>query len=386
MYANFVVEYLLESGHDVTFFTASNHARLDVFPNHSDFEIVQLAPLNVNDEAGGYLGTIQDQWTRVRQFQTGMSIARNDQLDLVHFLTVDWFPLPIWLSTLLGTESPPIVGTLHRDYRATDKLQPKERLLPRLKREMKRTFDRGNRRALASCLEAGPIDRLLVHAPSMRERLLSTLDLPGNAVRTVAAPTPKPDEVLETGEARPRLDLPTDDLILLFFGTLGYPKGPDILGRALRSVERDVTVVYAGSEGTFGREDVERWRLESPANVRVLSRLEFVPEVEVYPYFSAADFLLLPYRRRYGISGPLRRACMVQTPVIGSDSTDVGDIIAENGLGTTFEYGNSRALAETIDAVDPPEPFSEALARYCEQITAQKAGESFEDIYRDILY
>jgi glycosyltransferase involved in cell wall biosynthesis len=219
----------------------------------------------------------------------------------------------------------------------------------------------------------------------MRERLLSTMGLTENAVRTVPAPTPEPAGEISTGVARDRLNLPADDAIFLFFGTLGYAKGPDLLGRALRTVDRDVTVVYAGSEGTFGGADIERWRSESPSNVRVVSRLGFVPEADVYPYFTAADVLVLPYRRRYGISGPLRRACMVQTPVIGSANTDVGEIITANGLGATFEYGSPKALAETIDSIVPSETFSEQIASYSEQITTEKAGETVEEIYTSLV-
>jgi glycosyltransferase involved in cell wall biosynthesis len=385
VYASLIVDFLLDSGHEVTFFTASNHARLDIFPNHPSLEIVQLQPLNVNADDGGYLGTVQDQWIRFQQFREGMVIARTESLDVVHFLTVDWFRSPIRVATYLDSQELPIVATLHRDYWATADEYPAETQKQRVKRGIKRTLDRANRKALASCLTDGTIDQVLVHAASIRERLQSTLDLPPEAVRTVPAPTPEPDEELSSADAKQRLDLPMEDPVFLLFGALGYEKGPDILGEALRFVERETTVVFAGSESTFGSDDVDQWREASPDNVRVMSRLDYIPEEDVYPYFSAADVLVLPYRRRYGISGPLRRAVIVGTPAIGSEDTDIGSIIADNGLGETFEYANSKSLARTIDAIEPTDTFSERATGYRERIKTDHVGEELERIYTSLV-
>lgn len=387
VYASLIAKSLLEAGHNVTFFTSSNHARMGVFPDHRNFDVFRLHPLNVNNRGGGYLGTLKDQWTRFRQFRRGMDIAQQRDIDIVHFLAIDWFRLPVRAATYISSGIVPIVATLHRDYWATPDQQLTDNVTRQIKRVMKRSLDQGNRKALESSINDRSIDKLLVHAPAIQNRIQSSMNIPPNVVSAISAPTPEPKEDLSTEVAKRQLDLPTDDPVILFFGALGYEKGPDILGKALRSIETSATVVFAGSESEFRANDVARWKKEAPKHAQVVERIEYVPEKKVYTYFAAADFLVLPYRRRYGISGPLRRACMVKTPVIGSDETDIGSIIDDNGLGTTFEYGNPEALAEAIDAVirnDIPVSIKR-IEEYSERIRPERVGRELEETYRKLV-
>jgi len=385
-YASLIARYLLDEGHSVTLFTASNHARLDDFPNHPAFDVVELRSLSVNSGEENYLGTVSDQWRRMGQFNQGLTVAQGRDIDIIHLLTFDWFQVPIRVSTLVDVDAPPLVATLHRDYRVTDDHKPGNRFADRMKRLLKSGFDRANRAAMKSCLDEGTIAKLVVHPPTMHTRLKSSLGIAPERVITLPAPTPEPDGDLSPREAKRRLNLPTDMPILLFFGALAYAKGPDVFAAALQQVDGPVSAVFAGGADYFDADNLADWVRGAPDMVDVVARTEYIPEAEVYSYFAAADVLVLPYRRRYGTSGNLRRAGMVGTPIVGSAGTDIGGIIEANNVGTTFERGNPAALATAIESVldDKVVVDEAALDRYAETVHWQSVGERYEALYRDL--
>jgi len=167
-------------------------------------------------------------------------------------------------------------------------------------------------------------------------------------VVTIPAPTPEISVDISQSEAREYLNLPQDRTVFLFFGGLRYEKGPDVLANALREVDREITVVYAGSEVDFSQSDVDRWSRQTPECVEIDDRLRFIPEDDVDYYFVGSDAVVLPYRRKRGISGPLRRAAMSSAPIIGNSNSDIGDIIESEGIGRTFneESDLTRILAD----------------------------------------
>ncbi|WP_302081604.1 glycosyltransferase family 4 protein [Salinibaculum rarum] len=386
-YASLTARYLLDSGHSVTFFTSSNHARLDDLPTHPAFDVVELRPLSVNSDEGSYLGTVGDQWRRLDQFRRGMAVAHERDIDIVHLLTLDWFQVPTRVGTFAGIDTPPLVATLHRDYRVTDDHESGTQVTDRAKRLLKSGFDWGNRAAMKSCLDDGTITKLVVHPPTMRDRLRSSMGVAPERITSIPAPTPEPESDLSPREARRQLNLPTDTPILLFFGALAYAKGPDVLAAALREVDVPVAAVFAGGPDYFDGDDVADWARGTPETVEFVARTEYVPEADVYPYFAAADVAVLPYRRRYGTSGNLRRAGMVGTPVIGSAGTDVGGIIDAHGIGVTFERGDPTALAITIESVlgGKESVTNEALNTYAETVHWQSVGERYETLYRNLF-
>lgn len=353
-YVSLLVRSFVTEGHEVTFVTDERHERLDDLPDFGAFSVELLRLPEPPDELSSLGSSLREQYIRTRRLRQIFETTNDAAVDLVHFLYFDRTQIPLYAASTLGfSPSVPVFGTLHHDMFTGD-------------------FETGDQSfvqravafSLSKTLESGALSRVFVHAESMRERILRVApSIASGDVATVPAPTPDPIDVSQR-EARRRLDLPVDPHpMLLFFGQFREEKGPDLLARALRETESSITVVYAGSLSEFSCDDFSSWKRHADDKVSFIDRVGFVPEDEVDLYFTAADALVLPYRRRRGISGPLRRAAVVGTPSIGPRDTDVGEIIARHGLGTTFEYRSVSSLRDALRSVEarhewtPPREF-----------------------------
>ena len=375
-YVVYLARYFTEQGHEVTFVTDEDHPRLDELPE-SEYLHVRTAsvPKFGGDPGSNLAASIHEQWMRVRQLRRVFQITTEAEIDVVHLLYFDRTQVPLRVaSTLIREPLPQIVTTLHRDmFTKTEHVRGAKRLTQAV-----------TRGALYSVLSDGTVEYLTVHADSIRDRIIDRIEAATrDNTKTIPAPTPDLNADVSQTEAREALDLQTDAPILLFFGELRYEKGPDLLGKAIRGIEQPVTVVFAGSEADFSQRDVDEWKRETAAAVTVIDRIEFVPEAEVDYYFIAADALVLPYRRRRGISGPLRRACMANTHIIGNGGSDIGALIEENGLGHTFTHGSVSSLRETIVEflVDSSQYPTDDVVRYAKEQHWRNTGRTLKILY-----
>ena len=379
-YVVYLSRYFTEKGHEVTFITDENHPRLDELPDSENLHVRTARFSRTERDPGlGLAASLHEQWVRVRQLRRIFRLADETDVDVLHFLYFDRTQVPLWIaSTLTRVPLPPIVTTLHRDmFTDTEKSGGAKRLT-----------QEATRYSLDSTLSNGTVGYLTVHAYSIRDRIIdcvgaATLD----NTRTVPAPTPELNVSASQTEARETLGLPADTPLLLFFGGLRYEKGPDLLGKALQELEQPVTVVFAGPEADFTRRHVDEWKEETEEPVTVIGRIGFVPEEKVEYYFVAADALVLPYRRSRGISGPLRRACMANTPIIGNDRSDIGALIEVNRLGQTFAHGSVQSLRETIIEflANPSRYPTYDLVQYANEQHWKNTGRTLEILYRNII-
>ncbi|NLV08366.1 glycosyltransferase [Halomicrobium mukohataei] len=202
--------------------------------------------------------------------------------------------------------------------------------------------------ALAASLNK-PLDHLFVHA----ETAMEYVDRVSDGTPTTVIPDPlevwEADDV-DRARLRSELDIPTDGLMFLFFGETRYEKGPDVLLEAVKQYHGPpCTIVFAGPPDHVTAGDLER--AEVPSNVNLHERLEFVPEADVRSYFLAADAVVLPYRREFGVyrtSGVFQKACAAGRPLIVSDFGELKRRVREYDLGTTFPLGDADALAGTL--------------------------------------
>jgi len=340
-YVVYLSSHFLDEGHDVAFITDEANPRLEELPdsNHLNVRTVKF-PRWPDNFGEGLFESIREQHTRVKQLGEIFQIAENLDTDILHLLYFDGTQVPLWLASRNWNENlPPIVGTLHRDAF----LDNSERTLPKVATQAVTRF------ALNATLRDGTLDVLTIHANSIRDRIIGAIPAATREnVVTIPAPTPEISVDISQSEAREYLNLPQDRTVFLFFGGLRYEKGPDVLANALREVDREITVVYAGSEVDFSQSDVDRWSRQTPECVEIDDRLRFIPEDDVDYYFVGSDAVVLPYRRKRGISGPLRRAAMSSAPIIGNSNSDIGDIIESEGIGRTFneESDLTRILAD----------------------------------------
>jgi len=190
-------------------------------------------------------------------------------------------------------------------------------------------------------------------------------------------------------EAKKQLELSKSDVLLLFFGGLRYSKGPDLLAKAMLQLDtsKRVSLVFAGQERYLSLTDIQKFNTNTSDNIDIHGHTKYIPESEVDLYFVAADALVLPYRRAKGISGPLRRACMAETHIIGSNNSDIGNIINEYKLGQTFKTGSHTSLANTISSFvrseeDYPLP---GVSTYAELCHWKSSGQELRSIYNEVL-
>ena len=90
-----------------------------------------------------------------------------------------------------------------------------------------------------------------------------------------------------------------------------------------------------------------RLRLKSACTV--ISDFRFIPDEDIKKYLSAADIVVLPYRRSYmGPSGILQLAAAAGKPVVASDVHELGCIVRREGIGLVCEPESPHVLAETL--------------------------------------
>ena len=87
--------------------------------------------------------------------------------------------------------------------------------------------------------------------------------------------------------------------------------------------------------------------------------IKFISHSDVSYYYSAADIVILPYRKIYQ-SGVLMMSLSYKKPVVVSDLPSFKEIIDDNRTGYVFESENSLDLSRVINkALDNPKLLEE---------------------------
>lgn len=156
-------------------------------------------------------------------------------------------------------------------------------------------------------------------------------------------------------EARRALGLPEGRTIFLHLGSAEPRKGlPDVLAAFVRltrgadaGAERAPFLLRVGSNGRLGT--AERATLDKLAAggwARAVER--FVPADELPEYFSACDWVLVPYRKFRYSSGILANAIGARRPIIASDFGYIGRTAREGRLGLVYPHGSEQALEAAL--------------------------------------
>jgi len=155
------------------------------------------------------------------------------------------------------------------------------------------------------------------------------VQIPHISYRQLVGNKPLPRE-----EAKASLGLPSGASALLFFGRIEPRKGLEMLIDAHARLTRERSNIYlivAGEPGeVFGHyiQKIEELSLSS----RVILDLRYIPFDRVKVYFSAADVVVLPYRRIYQ-SGVLQLAYAFGRPVVVTDIGGISEAVEADGTG-----------------------------------------------------
>jgi glycosyltransferase involved in cell wall biosynthesis len=194
----------------------------------------------------------------------------------------------------------------------------------------------------------GQAASFIAQAPGERDRLLALLP----KARVQLCPMPAFEELagqrLPRAEARQRLGLPEEGLVLLFFGIVRPYKGLKHLIDAvaiLRDSGQQATLLVAG-EIWAGKAKYQRQISSLGLTDRVVLDDRYIPNEELPVFFAAADVFVAPY-----VSGTqsasLRTAMAFGLPIVVTDAI-AGDLPAGAPGVQVVSAGDPAALATAI--------------------------------------
>jgi glycosyltransferase involved in cell wall biosynthesis len=148
----------------------------------------------------------------------------------------------------------------------------------------------------------------------------------------------------DRARCREQLGLPQRSFLVGYVGRLVWEKGVDLLLQALAGLPAEAGVVLAGTG------DHEPSLRGLARDLGLAERVHFlgrVPRQDLSGVYSALDVLVLPSRglprwqEQFGLV--LGEAMLCETPLVGSTSGAIPEVLGEAGL--TFPEGDSAALA-----------------------------------------
>jgi len=228
----------------------------------------------------------------------------------------------------------------------------------------------------------------VVAVSNAERRQLQNLGVRPEAIRLIPNPVDL-DEFrgsIPRGEFRRRLGLEASPLVV-FLGKLTPRKRVDVLIRAFAAIRRrDTRLVIAGNDMGVGGE------LRKLAQaVGVEDRTIFTGLLRGADRLAAlADANVAVYPSEHEIFGlvPLE-AILSGTPVVVSDDSGCGEVVAATGGGQVIPAGDSDALARAIERVLDRPPAPSVTAAAAARVKALYADDvvcaQLEDLYREIV-
>ncbi len=166
--------------------------------------------------------------------------------------------------------------------------------------------------------------------------------------------------------ARLHLALPTQGKIFLTFGNNHPGKDLEAIFRAFQRLPEDFVIFHAGKLGSSPEAgDPERLSKKYGRCQNTIVMDVFVPEQEKAYCFSAADAIILSYKKDFIQSASIiNDAAKYSIPVIASAVGQVGEFVGTYGLGVTFTPEDPHSLRGAVHKlVSMSEDEREAIRR-----------------------
>ncbi len=202
------------------------------------------------------------------------------------------------------------------------------------------------------------VDHVICHSNDMKHKIMSRyrvrpekITVAGHGLFDEIAMT-----VMAQSESRRHLGLDPHRKVVLLFGRIRPYKGYELAFRALDYLSDATKPVIYLIAGEAVRSQNQKYLAELKAYVRANQLGEVVrfddfhiPEAELDVYFQAADVALLPYLEGDFQSGVLFLAYRFGLPVVASNVGSFPDDVVPGVQGYTFEAGDAKALAASLD-------------------------------------
>jgi glycosyltransferase involved in cell wall biosynthesis len=140
-------------------------------------------------------------------------------------------------------------------------------------------------------------------------------------------------QLLSAHEARAKLGIPSNKIYFLFFGLIRKYKGLDTLLEALKTLPNpeQVGLLLAGESWT-GKEAILKKLETLPKEIFRHVQLDWIPENETHLWFSAADAVILPYRKASS-SAIAAEALAYRKPILATQTGSLTDVVQHNVNG-----------------------------------------------------
>jgi len=154
-------------------------------------------------------------------------------------------------------------------------------------------------------------------------------------------------------EARNTLGIPDNLIVILFFGSMFFGKGIDILLDAFDLLPENYFLLVASGSATLNM-DIDKERFVGKRKMHLDT---FVEESEVPTVFSASDIVCMPYRESYldGTSGVLVQSALSGKPICVPNIPPFNEIVREFVIGSSFIPSDFTALANALKEIDTNE-------------------------------
>jgi glycosyltransferase involved in cell wall biosynthesis len=154
--------------------------------------------------------------------------------------------------------------------------------------------------------------------------------------------------------ARAALGLSTDAIAILVFGTIDDRKGADLLVEALASGSGldEYVVILAGRQSAgFAARMAGSSYVQLLAKKRLIVLNRFISESEQSDVFAAADVVWVGYRNHVYMSGVMVLAGRAGLPMVGTDSGEIGRLIAATKLGVAARMDEPAEIVRAVQAM-----------------------------------
>lgn len=214
-------------------------------------------------------------------------------------------------------------------------------------------------------LTLNSLNRIIVHTNSWMAVSDESFWAATNRIITIADPiyeNPKDYQQWEMSTARIKLGIPEDAKVILFFGSMYFGKGLDLLLQAFNLLPNDYWLLVASSSSSLNY----NFEYSSLKAERILHLNEFIPEAQVPILFSASSLVCLPYRKSYegGTSGVLVQAALAKKPICAPNMKPFSEVIENFNVGVTFEVEDIESLTEALKSLDSTLSCSTGWNRY----------------------
>ncbi|MDD6213315.1 MAG: glycosyltransferase, partial [Clostridiales bacterium] len=168
-------------------------------------------------------------------------------------------------------------------------------------------------------------------------------------------------------------------------GGTRWDKGLDILLDALADIKVPFHLLIAGKAQFFTREEIEKRVAPYAENVTML--LEFLSDEKFSLCLSAADIVVLPYRKQFdGASGPLGEGVWRNKMIVGANHGSLGQIISDNHLGMVFESENVQSLSSVLNkALTVEFCRDEVYVRYRGRMNPERFQKEYGQLYAEVI-